>query len=88
MKQLLLAALISFAVSGCATHAVISDLEDDKVVVQASGNDMNVIDAEAQKGCAIHDRTAVAISSTCADYYCTVRHYLYACKDRASAGQL
>lgn len=72
--------LTILAISGCATHAVISDLENDKVIVQASGSDMNIIDAEAQKGCQIHDKSAVAISSTCADGYCTKRNYLYACK--------
>ena len=75
------ALLLALALSGCATHAVISDLEDDKVIVQADGNDMKVINAEAEKGCAIHGRDAVgSISSTCADYYCTIENHLYACK--------
>jgi hypothetical protein len=80
MKQWGLTVLILFTVGGCATRAVIADLEDDKVIVQASGSDMTVINAEAQKGCQVHDRTAVPISHTCLNAYCTVSNYLYACK--------
>lgn len=65
---------------GCVTRAVISDLEEDKVVVDATGRDRNVIDAEATKGCAIHGRLPVPISSRCLDEYCIRSAYLYACK--------
>lgn len=62
------------------TEATIADLETDKVVVQAlGGNDLTVIDAEAQRGCRIHGRRAQRISYTCVDLYCSRRDYLYAC---------
>lgn len=67
--------------AGCQTSAVISDLEEDKVVVQASGNDETVIYAKAREGCQIHGRVPVAISSRCLDGYCIQSEYLFACKE-------
>ena len=66
--------------TGCATSAVISDLEEDKVIVEARGNNAAVIDAEARRGCAIHGRTAVPISKKCIDEYCIRAQHLFACK--------
>jgi len=65
--------------SGCAS-AVISDLEDDKVIVQAQYADMQMIKAEAQTGCAVHGKEAVPISQWCVDRYCSTKNYLFACK--------
>jgi hypothetical protein len=79
MSRTIASCIIVLAVSGCATRAVISDLEEDKVKVQASGNDMTVIRAEAQKGCAVHDRSPVQISYRCLDGYCIQKEYLFAC---------
>ena len=71
---------LAFLITGCATTAVISDLESDKVLVQGSGGDMSIINAEARRGCAIHGKTAsAAISWTCVDQYCMTKRYLYAC---------
>ena len=64
---------------GCATKAVISDLQTDKVVVQASGSDMSVIEAEARKGCAIYKRHPIPISKRCLDNLCMQTAYLFAC---------
>ena len=76
----LLAVVTAGLVVGCATNAVISDLEEDKVIVQASGGDMSVIQAEARKGCAIHNRAPVEVSYRCLDGYCMRKEYLFACK--------
>ena len=56
MRHIILALSLPFLITGCATTAVIVDLEDDKVIVQGSGGDMVVINSEARKGCAMHDR--------------------------------
>ena len=67
--------------AGCATNAVISDLEQDKVIVQATGNDQAVIDAKAREGCALHGRKPVAVSYRCLDGWCTQKEFLYACQE-------
>lgn len=66
-------------IAGCGTTAVISDLQTDKVIVQAKGSDMSVIEAEARKGCAIHRRQPVPISNRCLNHFCSQTAYLYAC---------
>ena len=85
MRRTTIAALAALGttlmLTGCQTRAVISDLEDDKVIVQAVGGDMAVIDAEARRGCSIHGRRPVQISYTCMDDYCFKKQYLYACKE-------
>jgi len=68
-------------VVGCATHAVISDIATDKVKVVASGNDTNVIMAQAREGCSHYKRIPVAISKRCLDQYCIQSEYLFACKE-------
>ena len=74
---------LTLLIGGCGgpfqTIAVISDLDEDKVIVTAEGGDMRIIDAEAMRGCAIHDRVAERISSRCLDAYCYTKDYLYAC---------
>ena len=79
-KSIAALSIIVVALSGCATRAVISDLEEDKVKVQATGNDMSVIMAEASNGCSIHDRKPISISNRCLDNYCVTKEYLFACK--------
>jgi predicted metalloprotease with PDZ domain len=65
--------------------AVISDLEDDKVIVQGTYADAAMIQAEANEGCAMHGKQAIPISSRCMDKYCTRRNYLFACQYRTTA---
>ena len=81
----ILAALPLFGilvVAGCvATPAVISDLNEDKVVVQSGmGTTAGAIANEAQRGCALHGRRAVAISKRCIDEYCIRALHLFACQ--------
>ena len=71
----------AFLLSACVTNAVVSDLEQDKVKVQATGNDMTVIFAEARRGCAMHGRVPKEVSFVCLDDYCIKKEYLYACVD-------
>ena len=79
MRKLFISAGLTLILAGCATQAVISDLETDKVKVVASGNDGTVIMAAARKGCAVHKRTPVSISRRCLDNYCINVEYLFAC---------
>ncbi len=62
--------------TGCAASAVISDLEEDKVIVQATGNDMSFIDSKAREGCGFHGRYPVPVSFRCVDGYCIQKAYL------------
>lgn len=64
----------------CASRAVIADLESDKAIVQLRGSDLRVADAEAARGCDIHGKRAVRISTSCLNNYCTKKNILYACK--------
>jgi hypothetical protein len=79
MKNTALYLVSSLVVTGCAS-AVISDLEDDKVIVQGTYADAAMVKAEADAGCSIHGKQAVPISQRCLDGYCTTRSYLFACK--------
>lgn len=72
-------AMLVILLYGCGTSAVVTDLEEDKVKVQANGGDIKVIDAEAERGCAMHDRQPQRISYHCLDGYCMQKEYLYAC---------
>jgi hypothetical protein len=59
---------------------VISDLEDDKVLVQYAGTDQSLIDNEAARGCAIHSRTSYGPISNRLLTDSGPREFLYACK--------
>ena len=81
MKQVLLL-LAGLALAGCATRAVISDLETDKVKVQHNNQpDDTLVMKTANDGCRIHNRYALAISSRCLDQYCINKETLFACKE-------
>ena len=69
------------ALGGCAAPAVISDLEDDKVIVQGNQHtSQEDVAKKAAEGCAVHGRKAVPISQWCAGSYCSVKRHLFACK--------
>lgn len=76
---------LAFGIAACTTHPVIADLEEDKVIIQARGNDISAVQAEARKGCQIHGREPVSISYSCLDEYCFKKQYLFACKTPAQA---
>jgi hypothetical protein len=79
LRDALFCTALLVLLSACGTSAVVSDLEEDKVKVQASGGDISVIDAEAGRGCAVHGRQPQRISYNCLDGYCIRKEYLYAC---------
>ena len=77
MRQWIAAAL--FVLGGCTTPAptVITDLEDDKVIIQAVATTAfeQILD-KATEGCAIHGRKPVPISESCAgESSCHTRCY-------------
>ena len=78
----LLIGLISLLLlPGCASRAVIADLESDKAIIQLRGNDFNVADAKAEEACGIHRKRAQQVSHTCVGGgYCYTKNVLYACK--------
>ena len=77
---LVITVLAPVAVTGCSTRAVITDLQTDKVIVEARGSNVSVIEEEARKGCAIHNRSPFPVSKRCLDGFCTRTAYLFACK--------
>ena len=82
MRKVAILLLLAGSLGACtAAPAVISDLEEDKVIVQSGmGTPDHEIVAKAREGCRIHGRTAQAISYACLDDYCLRKSYLFACK--------
>ncbi len=67
--------------AGCAAPAVISDINDSSLKVQANAyTPMDEVNAKAREGCQIYNKTPVSISVQCLDGYCTRKAYLFACK--------
>ena len=78
-----LCALVAILAACTATPAVISDLETDKVKVQAGlGTSDEMVAAKAGEGCAMHDRVAQRISFVCLDQYCIRSEHLFACLEQ------
>lgn len=77
MNKVLLVAMLVLA--GCATQAAVVDLETDKAVIRATGNDRAIINRTARNACRVHGKKAKAISYSCLDSYCITVDYLYAC---------
>lgn len=72
---------VVLALAGCAPSAAIVDIEEDKVVVSATGDEDALAAQEAQRGCAVYGRTAVPLSAWCLDAICSRAHYLFACRE-------
>ncbi len=73
--------LVLLSLAGCAAPAVISDINDSALKVQANVyTPMNEVNAKAREGCQIYNKTPVSISVQCLDGYCTRKAYLFACK--------
>ena len=73
--------LVLLLLAGCAAPAVISDINDSSLKVQANVyTPMNEVNAKAREGCQIYNKTPVSISVQCLDGYCTRKAYLFACK--------
>ena len=71
---------LSLALGGCAPSAAIVDVEEDKVLVRATGDEDALAAQEAQRGCAVYGRQAVPLSAWCLDALCSSAHYLFACR--------
>jgi len=80
----LIAVAACLSIVGCAVPAVIADIEHDKVIVQAHEfmTDPAAVQAEAERGCALHGRRAVPISTRPAGNF--VELHLFACHDPAA----
>lgn len=68
---------------GCSGPAVISELGEERVVIQASHPNPAQVRAEADRGCAFHGRAAVPIGNRCLDARCTAKRFVFACQGRA-----
>ena len=67
--------------AGCAAPAIISDINDSALKVQANAyTPMGEVWVTAREGCKIYDKTPVSISYQCQDQYCIRKEYLFACK--------
>ena len=70
-----------FLLAGCAAPAVISDINDSSLKVQANAYTyMGEVLVKAREGCKIYNKTPVSISHQCQDQYCIRSEYLFACK--------
>ena len=97
MPRIVLASMILLALAACAKRqqpAVISDVSEDKVIVQQQPNTSmaDVID-KANQGCALHGRQSRAVSVRCIKIpgtlqelagSCNYRMHLFACVEKPS----
>jgi hypothetical protein len=75
------AVVAALVTAACAAPAVISDISDSSLKVQANNyTPPGDILAEADRGCALHNKEPVRISERCMDGYCTYKEVLFACK--------
>ncbi|MFY9975827.1 MAG: PDZ domain-containing protein [Chromatiaceae bacterium] len=72
--------LSSLALAACSGSAVITELDEDGVVVQGRFPNPTHVEAEASRGCAFHGRTAVLVSQECLDRTCNTRRFVFACR--------
>ncbi len=81
MKKLVVTLALGLFVTGCADTAVISQINDSSLEIQAGlGTTDDMIMAQARWGCGIYNKTPVAISRRCLDEYCFRKAVLFACK--------
>jgi len=77
--------LIAATAVGCAPQqANIVDLQNDKVVVRtnrATNFSEAMVDDEAMRGCAIHNKKATRVSVLCRDEYCFIADAIYSCTE-------
>ena len=72
--------VVCVLIAGCEYPAIISDLEEDKVIVQKHlfTSITDVIEA-AKEGCALHDRVAVPVSKRSSGQPGGFEYHLFAC---------
>lgn len=76
-----LVALAALMTAACAAPAVISDISDSSLKLQANNYTPPAeILAEADRGCALYNKEPVRISERCMDGYCSYKEVLFACK--------
>lgn len=64
LRRPLAAILITLGLVGCVTQPLISDVETDKVIIQAEDRgDSATVQEKAREGCAIHGRTPRYVST-------------------------
>ncbi len=81
MKHVIVALLTGMFVVGCETPAVISDINDSSLKVQAGfGTTDQMIMSKAREGCGLYGKKATRISQTCTDEYCFGKQVLFACR--------
>lgn len=76
--------MLCLLAAGCAAPAVIADIEQDKVIVQANQyTPPGEVQAEAERGCALHGREAVPISTrqVGGSDFDRIHHHLFACRE-------
>jgi predicted metalloprotease with PDZ domain len=79
----------SLALAACSSSAVLTELNEDGVIVEARFPNPTHVQAEASRGCAFHGRTAVSVSKQCLDQTCSTQRFVFACRgaERASRGR-
>ena len=79
MNRFSICGAIGLFLTGCTGSAVLTDLTQDKVAVQATYANQTQVRAEANRGCAMYGRRAVPVSDQCLDSTCTSQRFLFAC---------
>ena len=69
------------AIGACQTPAVIADINDSSLKVQAGiGTTDQQILAKAAEGCGLYNKQPTRISHSCMDEYCFGKLVLFACR--------
>lgn len=81
MKNMIFLSIASTILAACSS-AAISDISQDKVVVEGrfSGPDDKMVVDLAGRGCGLYGKVPVYLSWTCLDGNCLTKKYLFACK--------
>lgn len=73
---------LGLALVGCAHSVGIIDIGQDRVRVRATnGAPIEDVMAEANRGCGLYNRRAIAVSRVCVGEYCSYVDHLFACRD-------
>jgi hypothetical protein len=70
------------SLTSCAGHPVVTDISQDKVILQGNNAPDNELQSKATESCNMyHKARATFMSQRCGDAYCIQKFYLFSCTD-------
>lgn len=77
----LLGMIFALFLVACAGEPVVSDISQDKVILQGNGASPALLQSKADESCAMYKKRAQPLSQRCGDQYCIQKYYLFACRE-------